>query len=183
MKKIKNIIIFLMLFSFLAISLKAEENKPLTEKKDIVEHTTYVDLGLGPVPILFPNIGIGHRMQYNKNGFDLALKVLPLYWINQVKGTLTYNYYPNPNPESQLFFGAGIGVGGLIEKDSISHFARKFKDSILISPEFVIGKQYKNEAGGKRFIQADLSFPVYAIGSHNYGCYYPLIVLRYGIGF
>jgi hypothetical protein len=147
----------------------AEQEAP----KPVYDHSGYFDVGLGPFPIPLPVFGIGQRMQWDHHGMDLHLLVSTIVAITEVKGTAMYLYYFKPSLASQFYVGGGLGAGGLFPNN---HSHAKF----LFSPEVVLGKQYTNEAGDKRFFQTEISWPT--LGSHH-PFYFPLVVFSYGIMF
>lgn len=135
----------------------------------------YASMGLGPFPLPIPYLGIGYRLQRNHHGADVSLKSATVIHVTQLKGSALYHYYFSPNLSSQMYAGLGVGVSGV--------FSKRKDYRTYISPEFVVGKQYLNEVGGKRFFQAEVSWPTFDIRKPKDNTLVPLVVLSYGIGF
>ncbi len=150
-----------------------EATTPAPEK--VTSSLGYMDIGLGPVPIPLPNFGLGYRFQSDHNGMDLSLHAMTVVAITQLKATALYQYYFKPNLNSQFYVGGGAGVSDI--------FNRK-KHYFVISPEFVFGKQYRNEANDTRFMQVGISWPTMNLTGHDHRLMkYPLVVFSYGIMF
>jgi len=164
-------------FFFCVLSLfgvLAAEEQPVSEP--VQNSFGYFDIGVGPLPVLLPAFTVGHRNQWGHHGFDVSLTAETIVAVTQVKVSQTYLYYFTPNLNSQLYFGAGVGTSALITNHG--------KTKGLVSPQFLVGKEYKNKEGGRRFFQAEIAFPsVFLGGSHAKMCWFPLVVLSYGIGF
>jgi hypothetical protein len=154
------------------------------QKEPVVQNVNYVSLGLGPMPILLPVFGIGHRIQNGHHGADLSLQATTVVALTQLKASLLYQYYFKPSLASEFYVGGGVSPGVVFGSG---------EHAILLSPEFVFGKQYRNESHDLRFFQAQVSFPTWAFDD-TYSCYYhrkssvgclklPLVVLTYGLGF
>lgn len=166
-----------------------EKNSP-TEKEEMPLNVTnsigYFSIGVGPLPLLLPNFGLGYRFQRNHQGADISLQVATIVTITQVKANLIYDYYFKPNLNSQFYLGLGVGVSGLFENKR--HWK---KSTACFSPELVFGKQYQNETKDLRFTQIQISFPTFNIRkfperkfSRKHDTFYmPLVVLSYGICF
>jgi len=154
----------------------AAEEQPVSAQTPVENSFGHFDIGVGPLPVLLPAFTVGHRNQWGHHGFDVSLTLETIVAITQVKVSPMYLYYFTPNLESQLYFGAGIGGSALITTYA--------KTGGLISPQFLIGKEYKNKEGGRRFFQAEIAFPSVVFDStHAAMCWFPLVVLSYGIGF
>jgi hypothetical protein len=168
-KTILLLVVLSMLFS--SLLLCADEAKPAP-----VQHSFgYVDIGVGPLPLPLPSFGAGFRKQADHHGADLSVQVETVVLLTQVKGSALYHYYFTPDLASQFYTGAGLGLSGLI-----SH--KKHMKGVLLSPEFVFGKQYQTERGSTRFFQAAISWPTYSF-SNKETFKMPLVVFSYGIGF
>ncbi len=142
----------------------------------------YFEIGLGPFPVPLPVFGVGYRFQRGHHGVDVPFQVSTIVAVTQVKSSLIYQYYFKPNLKSEFYMGAGAEVSGLF-------YNRHQKTTFLFSPEFLVGKQYINDAGDTRFMQAQISWPTFGIHTskrHNgvsrpfWG---PLVVFSYGMGF
>lgn len=150
--------------------LNADEPKKPTP---IHDRSGYVDLGLGPFPLPLPVFGVGYREQWNHHGLDNHLQVATIVQATVLKGSTHYLYYFKPNLASQFYVGGGASVGGL--------FVKHGRDKFIVSPDLVVGKQYTNEAGEKRFFQAQTSWPTFTQTGKS--MYFPMVVLSYGFMF
>jgi hypothetical protein len=195
--KIKRI-----LFCFLAcfIALCAEEPKEeevvAKEKPGPVRNSfIHLDMGSGPFPLPLPTFAIGFRKQSGHQGIDLSLHASTVVYITQIKLTPAYLFYLNPGLKGQLYVGAGVGGGVLIQ--SPKNYDRAI---FSLSPELILGKEYIGRTGSYRLFQVQISVPSYNFGKvmhlPNYNfeelkklskknrvLYYPLIVVSYGICF
>jgi hypothetical protein len=155
----------------IAVGLEAADTK---QDVPVRSSLSYGSIGVGPLPIPLPVFGIGHREQYGHHGFDVNVQATTVVSATLVKGKLFYNYYFNPNLKSQFYTGIGVGVGGI--------FCNGFHP--LASPEFVIGKQYKTDAGNTSFFQMEVSFPTFSRHNFpNHSCKFPMVVFSYGLCF
>lgn len=154
------------------LPLHGDETPTPSAPAIVRDSSCYIDLGLGPFPLPLPVFGLGHREQWQHHGMDVHLQVSTIVEVTSVKGSALYLHYFKPNLPSQFYMGAGAGIGGLFNKH------RDFR--LYGSPEFVLGKQYLNEAGDKRYFQTQMSFPTF---SEHAPVYFPLIVFSYGIMF
>lgn len=143
-------------------------------QEEVINSTNYFSIGVGPLPVLLPNFGLGHRYQNNHHGFDVSLSGTTIVIFSQVKASALYDYYFKPNLNSQFYMGAGLGMGGIFGNRDVCH-----EKCFFVSPEFVFGKQYKNEAKDTRFIQAEVSWPTIGRGT----LWMPLVVFSYGMCF
>ena len=156
-----------------------EQTAPVVEQKatDVTQGYGFFSLGLGPMPIPLPAFGIGYRAQQGHFGSELSLQATTLVYAAQLKGNFLLHYYPKPNFASQFYVGTGISPSAVFGNG---------KSAFAISPELVLGQQYRNASSDPRFIQAQISFPTLAIAGHKHRAYLlgmPLVVLSYGIGF
>jgi len=143
----------------------------------------YMNVGLGPFPLPLPIFGLGYRAQRHQHGFDISLQVSTIVMLTHIKGSLLYQHYFRPSFQSQFYIGGGLGVSGL--------FGTYGNDAIgAVSPEFVFGKQYLADTGGRRFFQMQVSWPTCGFEefskrsfSKREFFYYPLVVFSYGVGF
>ncbi|MBM3198165.1 MAG: hypothetical protein FJZ58_02775 [Chlamydiae bacterium] len=167
--------------SLLALSsgLFAEQSDTQTEGSVLPPRVNnafmHVDLGLGPCPVPLPSFALGHRNQWNHHGLDVSLSVTTVVAATQLKFTPMYLYYFTPNLQSEFYMGFGLGT-------SVAMAGQTF---LALSPEFVMGKEYRTEAGSRRFFQTSISFPTFAFGGGNDEgvLYFPLVVFSYGICF
>ncbi len=153
--------------------------------KKVEQQFGYASLGLGPFPLPLPAFGIGYRTQKNHHGFDLSLQAATVVAATELKVAALYHYYWKPCLLSQSY--VGIGAAPAVVLGGGCHLA-------AISPEFVMGKQYQNENGDRRFFQAEVSFPTFSLDRDDcfslhhhkrkiHSFFFPLVVLSYGIGF
>jgi len=172
--KLKFVCIFLSLF---ATAFAEELTSSLPTNEPIKQQFGYVSAGLGPMPIPLPVFAGGYRSQLGNQGLDVSLQVSTVVTATQVKTNVLYLRYPKPSLSSEFYVGAGIAPGCLFGSD-IALFT--------LSPEFVFGKQYRNESNDLRFFQLQASFPTFSIAGakpHNPVFLFPLITISYGIGF
>jgi hypothetical protein len=161
---------FLLTLTAPFLALTADEQK---QPNAIHDRSGYVDLGLGPLPALLPVFGVGYREQWGHHGLDNHLQVATVVQATALKGSSHYLYYFKPNLASQFYVGGGASVGGV--------FIKHGRDKFIVSPDLVVGKQYKNEAGDKRFFQAQTSWPTFT--QTGKVTYFPIVVLSYGFMF
>jgi hypothetical protein len=77
---------------------------------------------------------------------------------------------------SEFYFGVGPAVGVGFVKDS--------NYGVGFASEFAFGKQYKNEAGDLRFLEATIDFPCGISKKRGLKFFaVPIVILNYGIGF
>jgi hypothetical protein len=180
MKIIKVITTLLLVFSGYAFAYDEAVHK---NDDFICNSFGYLDIGVGPLPLPLPSFGVGYRSQLQHHGYDLSLQVSTVVFVTQVKSNFLYHYYFKPNLNSQFYAGGGLGMSGL--------FGHKIHNCIVcFSPELVVGKEYKNESGDRRFAQVQISWPTYSFKhffDRNFSdcqvLYMPLVVFSYGIGF
>ncbi len=151
----------------------------------------YFTIGLGPFPIPVPVFGLGYRYQNGHNGVDASFSASTVVVLTEIKTTLLYQYYFKPSYSSQFYVGAGPTVAGLLgylqgnnPLIKVVKILVKHRNALLLSPEFVVGKQYKTQSGNLRFIQAEINWPTVCIYNHRVHLFMlPLVVLNYGISF
>jgi hypothetical protein len=182
--KTKTLFAALVLFSGAVFAAETAPEKAALES--VNRSFSYFSIGLGPCPVPLPNFALGYRKQCDHHGFDLSLQAATVVAITQIKINSLYHHFFKPNLDSQFYAGAGLGVSALV---SSNHYERVRG---LISPEFVVGKEYRNKTNDTRFIQAQISFPSCSTGRIGYCCshhhrsdvfWMPLVVLSYGMGF
>jgi len=151
-----------------------EEDQSITVEPVIVEPIKdsyrYFCVGIGPLPIPAPLIGIGGRFQKGHHGFDGSLQVSSLLLVSMAKVNMNYLYYFKPNLDSQFYLGAGLSLIGASSLTSD-------KGYVYPAPQFVIGKQYTTKKGSKRHFQAEVTPWLFK------GGVFPTVVLSYGFGF
>ena len=156
-----------------------EQTKPAAvEQKatDVAQGNAFFSLGVGPLPIPLPAFGLGYRAQQGHFGSEISGQVTTVVYATQLKGNLLVHYYPKPSLASQFYVGTGVGPSVIFDGGS----------TFTISPELVLGQQYRNASSDLRFIQAQISFPTIAITGHKHRAHLfemPLVVVSYGIGF
>ncbi len=135
----------------------------------------YVNVGIGPLPIPAPQVGLGWRYQNGHHGLD-ALIQLAWFYDFAAKQSLVYLHYFNPNTKSQFYEGIGIAFSELFDK--------KF-GGIFFSPEFVIGNEFTTKRGNLRFVQAQIDWPFKDLlnGGLTMVGFCPGVSISYGICF
>jgi hypothetical protein len=184
--RIKLITILLLVSSVSAFATSPKDEVVKTSDQTFVTKSYgYLDIGVGPLPLPIPSFGMGYRNQLHHHGCDLSLRLSTIVFVTQVKSNFLYHYYFKPNLASQFYIGGGLGISGLF---SNSHKIQN--GTMCFSPEFVLGKEYKNESGDRRFAQVQISWPTYSFkhfSDRNFSdcriLYMPLVVFSYGIGF
>ncbi len=155
-----------------------------TMPQEVTQGFGYLSIGLGPFPVPLPAFTGGYRSQAGHHGFDASLQVQTVIAATQLKTNLLYHYYPKPCLRSQSYYGIGVGP-------SVVFKGHRRSTGFLISPEFVFGKQYRNETDDIRFFQAQVSFPTFGhvdgTFHHSRGfrhlTWFPLVIISYGWGF
>jgi hypothetical protein len=135
----------------------------------------YVDLGLGPL-VPAPTIGVGYRLQSEKQGFDLAARLSTVVVWNVFKLSALYLYYPRPNLDSQFYVGLG-GATEWVHWSSEVHWG--------VSAEWIVGKQFTNRSCQRRFWQIQTGLPTYffqPIDAHYWNIL-PFATFSYGFIF
>lgn len=165
----------LILTSFLALgtAIAQEPIAPQEPPQKISQQFGYVGAGVGPLPLPLPVFMAGYRTQTGHHGADLSLQASTIVVITELKTNFLYHYYFNPSLTSEFYVGGGIGTSIL--------FGSK-RSGVFFSPEFVFGKQYRNESNDLRFFQLQISFPTIAYSDERISLF-PLVTLSYGIGF
>ncbi len=161
-------------------SIFGQEAKSLESPQEVKQEFGYFGLGLGPFPLPLPAFSGGYRAQSGHHGADISLQVQTIVAVTQLKTSLLYHHYFKPCLSSQFYVGGGVGPSVIF-----GHRGSFLKNgAFLLSPEFVFGKQYRNESNDLRFFQMQLSFPTINFRSHNVDvCEFPLVIISYGIGF
>lgn len=161
---------------------------------EVIDSYGYVSIGAGPLPLLLPNFNIGYRQQWHHHGFDIGANAATAGLVTQLKGYANWLYYNNPSLTSQAYFGLGASAGGWI--------IRQKHNAFIASPNILLGKYYTNRSGNRRFVQAEIMWPVFfshRIETSNlrlgYGWYtdtkrenkifwqFPLVTVSYGWAF
>ncbi len=169
--------IFLILFCIVA--LYGEESKP---QKKVTDQFVYLDLGLGPVPIIIPQFGMGYRLQSGSSGLNVGIRGSSIVEASEVKLNTNYLYYIHPNREKQNYIGVGLSSGLLFLK-------KNFRDQHgFWGTNLLIGKEYISDTGGKRFFEADITWPIYGTRrgkeiTDGKMFWFPCVIFSYGWGF
>jgi hypothetical protein len=173
--KIKNIILASILLIFIINGFSQEtiqtnnQNPQTNNNSSEIVNTSNIYLALGFGFPGFPSYQFGYRSQHNHAGLNISLQlgsfiIMPLY----LKTDILHLYFPKPNVARQKYFGFGLGY-------TLTPFGR---DDQFISPEFVYGLQYQTKNEKKRFIQGQLSWPLFGFrGSIKI---VPLVSISYG---
>lgn len=161
----KKFTLLLLLFAGSFSTIRAEEN-PSNYASDSFAYATLG--GIAPI-FMFPIAGLGFRAQSGHNGFDIGVQGTGIGNFYLLKANATYLFYPKPNLQKQFYYGIGAGVEQLK------------KEKTLFSPEFVVGKQFTSDTGGKRFFEAQVT--PYVVNKRGRGEFVPGVIIRYGIGF
>ncbi len=182
----KTVKILLSLVCCFGVVLASDDQDMPEEESAARIRNTYIhiDLGSGPYPLPIPSLALGVRNQWGHNGLDVSLYASTVVYITQAKVTPSYLFYFFPGLESQFYVGGGLGVSALFQ-------SRKHYDQAVmcLSPEIIIGREYKTDLGLRKFFQAQISFPTYVFGRlktlsmKHHVVQFPLVVLTYGIGF
>lgn len=183
----KSKICFMLLLAVSSVIAQENVAQPETPHK-VKQEYGYLSFGLGPFPILLPAFAGGYRAQSNHHGVDLSLQVQTVEFVTQLKANLLYLHYFKPDLCSEFYVGGGLGPSVLFGDDYCSDggYYLHINTHVLLSPEFVFGKQYRNERNDLRFFQMQISFPTIGFmnrHSHDDLCKFPLVILSYGIGF
>lgn len=174
------------LILFSAAGLLAAEEKTFAEPVEIQpgklkQEYGYVSAGLGPFPLPLPAFAAGYRAQSGHNGFDVSCQVQTVVAVTQLKANLLYLHYFKPEYCSEFYVGGGVGPSVIFGSDYWWH---RRSTAFLLSPEFVFGKQYRNESSDLRFFQMQVSFPtISAFHKSWHVTEFPLVIFSYGIGF
>lgn len=135
----------------------------------------YKAIGIGPLPAPVLILGVGHRVALGeKGGLDIGVSGATLFAINTVRLPGDLLGYFGKQSNSQYF--AGIrGTGGTI-------FGTITYDTIwYAAPNAVVGKEFINSEGHKRFFQVEGIYPVF---SNNFTeATIPFFTLKYGFCF
>jgi hypothetical protein len=171
----------LLLASLLILGSMVAQEMAVSEEQNVNQQFGYVSLGVGPLPVPLPAFSVGYRSQKNHHGMDVGLQTTTMLDVTQMKANLLYEYYFKPSKVSQFYMGGGIGPSVVFGSGDTA---------AMISPEFVFGKQYRNESRDLRFFQAQISFPTLLmikqpswLRSNPDVLTFPLVLLTYGLGF
>lgn len=148
-----------------------EEDQSISVEPVIIEPIKtsygYFCVGIGPIPLPAPLVGIGGRSQKGHHGFDCSLQISSLILISTAKMNLNYLYYFKPNLDSQFYMGAGLSLIGVSSVTSDGW-------RVYPGPQLVIGKQYPSKKGSKCHFQAEINPWIFKKGV------LPTVVLSWG---
>ncbi|MCK4934054.1 MAG: hypothetical protein KAR79_00545 [Simkaniaceae bacterium] len=137
---------------------------------EVKNEYNYWGIGAGFPTIL--SAKFGHRKQIDHHGYEFGVGVTPLVFITEGHVFGSYLYYPNPNIDSQSYFGLGLRAGGL--------FVRERAKFGYIAPGIMFGREYLDAQKSRRFVQ----LAVGAGGLTTEGLQYlPSISLAFGYSF
>ncbi|MFA6118406.1 MAG: hypothetical protein WCT85_03085 [Parachlamydiales bacterium] len=169
-------------FSIESIIDEQNEEKNFSKSKKIKNENTYLALGAGYFG--FPSLELGYRSQVDHRAFNTSLQLATfLSFFEFIKADITFLHFPNPNSDSQIYYGAGFG--GLVGSNLFNNYDNRTQGAVF--PEFVLGYQYKNAYNKKRFIQGQLCYPTVFIDSKEnlpfniiFGLFLPQVSISYG---
>ncbi len=138
MKTLKTLI-FSLLITCAGAIVHAEETQP----EKVENAYGYFSYGFG-IPT-FLSLKLGKRIQSQHHGCDFGVGITPLVDVTELHAFASYLNYPNPNLNSQFYWGLGIKGGGLIyeHKPSFGY----------VGPGLILGKEFITNNGSRRFIQ------------------------------
>lgn len=183
--KLKLLLSFLLAFGTVVAGEAEILAQSVMNEPEVKQGFGYFSTGIGHCLHLLSGCASGYRMQSGHHGADLSLQMTGSYvTLPQLKTNLLYHHYFKPSLNSQFYVGGGVGSGVLLSASPL--FGGGWDKIYLFSPEFVFGKQYRNESNNLRFFQMQVSLPMVALGKHAH-CMEargsPLVVISYGIGF
>ncbi len=141
---------------------------------ELCETYPYFSLGLGPAPIPVPNFSLGYRKQHIHNGYDIGVNLATAGIFTQARAYANWIHYFNPWIYNEAYFGLGASAGAWFV-----HSGKAF----IAYPNILLGKSYYNRCGSKRFLQAEMNWPVYYSHRHELNWRFPLLTFSYGWGF
>lgn len=119
----------------------------------------------------YPTIGFGKRVQKNlHHGYDFSIDIHSAILINFLSLKAQYMYFCDESNQKQFYLGSGFNL----ETPCIILLPVGIRS---VSFEITPGIQYKTQTGKIRFLQLDISQPLYM----NYR--FPVVGLSYGFGF
>lgn len=173
----------IILLSILGVNKLSFANTTPKQEECIPEpciHSTYTygSLGLGPLPIPALTLSLGKRaIVGDRAAIDAGATLATLLRWNLIRGYVNGLLYVNQKPCSQYYVGLGGSVGVPFGFDDI-HEA-----GVFITPNFVVGREFLNSDGSKRFFQAEVLYPAYSFSQKElYNCI-PFITIKYGFAF
>lgn len=170
--------IFAVISSCFVFSSEIKAEDKIEEEMNIQSSYSYVDLGLGPLPLPALTSSIGKRFALgNKRvAIDTGATLTTLIRYNALRGYVNGLCYINQKPDSQYYIGLGGSVGGIFGFNS-------FCDEGFTAPNALVGKEFFNSKGEKRFFQVEALYPVYTFKGKALFDTFPLLTLKYGMSF
>jgi len=137
----------------------------------------YSGIGLGPLPVPALTLGLEKRTVLGeKEDLDTGITLATLLRWNLIRANLNGLLYFRQNPCSQYYLGLGATGGIPFGFDDIQEIGP------FVSPSFLIGKEFINSEGNKRFFQAEVLYPPYLTSQGDF-VHFPFITLKYGFAF
>jgi len=167
--------------------MKKNDQKEVQKKENISEKnkTSFYYFRVGPGAIagyslpVYPTIGFGKRVQKSTHhGYDFSMDFHNALLINFLCLKGQYMYFFNESPRKQFYLGSGLNL------ESGCHIIFPVNIS-SVSLEITPGIKYKTKSGGIRFLQLDITQPLYMNPSAFEMKYhrFPVVGLSYGFGF
>ncbi|GAB4190110.1 MAG: hypothetical protein Tsb0015_11070 [Simkaniaceae bacterium] len=157
--------IFLVSSFFILVSKNIFSQEKSFSGFPLNDHYSYVKIGFGvpclemPLPPIL-EVGVGNRIKKRATALDSSLTastLIPFYVpFVFLEGSELLLIYPKYN--SPFYFGAGLGLGGII-----GYFGRAHISPLYCRGKASIGTEWKN----KKFIQLELSYPFAATDFKN----------------
>ncbi|MGD2170293.1 MAG: hypothetical protein PVI40_08650 [Chlamydiota bacterium] len=167
----------LLIFTIIASLIFSNEIKAEDKQADIQSSYSYFGLGIGPLPVPAFTINVGNRFALGNNfAIDTGVTLATLIRYNALRGYIDGLCYINQQPSSQYYVGIGGSIGGVFGFNS-------FCDEGFVAPNFLVGKEFFNSTGEKRFFQVEALYPQYLFNEKKLMDYLPLLTLKYGMSF
>jgi hypothetical protein len=152
-----------------------ESEPPRDECPDLSSSFTYFSIGAGPMPAQAVNLGLGRRFVCDPMAIDVGVSASSFGIVNSLQAHLHALKYFHQQPTSQWY----AGIGGSIDSPfGIWDYSKAF----VAAPNLILGREYLNSKGGRRFFQVESMYPLFPLKSGeciNSG----LVTVKYGIGF
>lgn len=138
---------------------------------------SYLDLGVGPIPLPALTVGAGRRTVIGeKTALDLGVECNIFFFINSLKGYANHLWYFNQKPYSQFYIGLGGTLGGVMYL--FGYYGCGLQG--YAAPNVILGKEFLNCKGKKRFFQIETMYPIYTFRKfENIGG----VTIKYGFAF
>ena len=146
--------------------------EPVTQVPVTGVNNSYNYWGIGVGIPTFVSAKFGHREQRHHHGVEYGVGVTPLVYVTEAHAFGSLLFYPSLNLNAQTYLGLGLRAGGFLELNR-----KKFG---YVAPGFMVGREYLNREGTRRFIQVAFG----PGGLTNKGLeYWTSISLTFGYGF